>query len=180
MKNVRNIALYALAVMCIVTVPFAVVSAQSPPVTDDQVDRIRTNCVSAKNILDRLHTSDTLLRVNRGQIYEYMSTKLMDRFNGRVTSNRYAAADLTTATQTYTDALAAFRVSYRAYEEQVSRALAIDCNKEPVSFYDAVANARIKRSQVHSDVLNLHQYIDQYRAAVDVFEGGFKANEGSR
>jgi hypothetical protein len=180
MKNVRRIALYALITVCAVTVPFAVVGAQTPLMTDEQVDRIRTSCVSAKNILNQLHTSDTLLRVNRGQIYEYMSTKLMDRFNGRVTSNRYKADDLSSITNTYASALTAFRLSYQSYEEQVSKALSINCSKEPVSFYDAVATARIKRTQVHTDVLKLHQHIDEYRTAVDTFETDFITNGGVR
>lgn len=182
MKYVRNIALYALVAVCAVTVPFSVVGAQAqtPLMTDAQVERIRTSCASAKSILNQLHTSDTLLRVNRGQIYEYMSTKLMDRFNGRVTSNRYKPGDLSLTSSTYSSALATFRLSYQSYEEQLSKALGIDCAKEPVSFYDAVASARIKRTQVHGDVLKLHQHIDEYRVAVDVFELDFVNTGGAR
>ena len=166
-----------IAAVCVTVGVFGVSSAQSPLMTDEQVDRIRSNCVTAKNTLNQLHTSDALLRVNRGQIYEYMSTKLMDRFNGRATNSRFEAKDLTSVAQKYSFALTTFRLTYQSYEEQLTKALTIDCRKEPVSFYDAVANARTKRTQVHVEVVKLHQYIDEYRSAVDAFEADYKKGE---
>ena len=177
MKITQKIGISLIAAVCVTVGIVGVSSAQSPLMTDEQIERIRSNCVVAKNTLNQLHTSDALLRVNRGQIYEYMSTKLMDRFNGRASSNRFEVTDLTSAAQTYSSALATFRLSYQSYEEQLSKALAIDCRKEPVSFYDAVASARTKRTQVYVDVVKLHQHIDEYRSTVDAFEVNFQKDD---
>jgi hypothetical protein len=146
------------------------VSAQNTTITDQQIERIRTNCVSAKNTLNQLHSSDALLRVNRGQIYESMSTKLMERFNGRVAKSNFNNTSLVSVTTDYGLMLDTFRSDYITYEEKLSSAIDIDCLKQPVAFYDAISVARIERNQVHADVLKLNQYIDQYQLAVDQFE----------
>lgn len=154
------------------------VNAQGATITDAQMTRIRSNCISAKNTLNQLHASDALLRVNRGQIYESMTTKLMSRFNSRVESNHLDASKLVSVTQSYGSALTQFRTDYQSYEEQLSNALSIDCTKEPIAFYDSVASARTKRSRVHSDVVILHQYIDDYSSAFDNFATNFAKNNG--
>ncbi len=149
------------------------VSAQNTPVTDAQVERIKSSCLSAKNTLNQLRASDALLRVNRGQLYVSMTTKLMTRFNTRAESNGLNAKDLVAVTNSYNAAVNTFTADYKAYEEQLSSALRIDCTKEPVTFYDAVASARIKRAQVHTDVLAVHQLIDQYTSTFDAFSLNF-------
>lgn len=149
------------------------VSAENGVVTDAQINRIKSNCLSAKNTLNQLHASDALLRVNRGQIYLSMTTKLMTRFNTRAESNGVTAKDLITVTNNYNNAVNTFTADYKSYEEQLSLALRIDCTKEPVTFYDAVASARTKRTQVHSGVIVLHQLIDEYKATFDSFSADF-------
>jgi len=146
------------------------VSAQDEPMTDQQIERIRGNCVTAKNTLNQIHASDALLRVNMGQAYESMATKLMDGFNGRVSSNQFNNSYLVSSMRSYNSALNAFRSDYKSYEEQLSVALNINCSNQPVSFYDSVVQARTKRGIVHQDIDRLNQYIDKYQDAVTRFE----------
>lgn len=171
--NTKFIAPCLLVAALLSSVAFGIVSAQTATMTDAQIAQIRTSCVSAINTLNQLHANDALLRVNQGQVYESMSTKLMSRFNSRVTSNHLDGKDLIAVSQNYDTASTTFRDDYMVYEVQLSSALAIDCSKEPVSFYDAVAAARIKRAQVHADVVSLNHYIDDYSTAVDSFEANF-------
>ncbi len=146
--------------------------------TDEQLKKISANCVSIKNTLNQLHASDALLRVNRGQIYEAMATKLMDRFNGRLSSNKLDATGTTAVTTSYRSALDTFRVDYQSYERQMSAAIRIDCDKKPAEFHAAIEDARTKREKVHTDVLRLHQYIDDYRSAVNDFYINFERVSG--
>lgn len=146
--------------------------------TDEQEQRISANCVSIKNTLNQLHASDALLRVNRGQIYEAMSTKLMDRFNARLSSNGLDASGTSAVTTSYRTALATFRTDYQLYERQVSAALRIDCSEKPAEFHAAIEDARTKRAKVHTDVIRLHQYIDDYRSAVNDFYINFQRVSG--
>lgn len=151
-------------------VSFLRVSAQSTTMSSQQIERIVSNCVSARSTLTQLHTSDALLRVNRGQVYELMSTKLMGRFNDRVKNNGYSNKDIVEISTKYEAMLDRFRSDYIMYEEHLSLALSIDCSKQPTSFYDAVTSARTEREKVHSDVLRLNQYIHQYQLGIDQFE----------
>lgn len=152
------------------------VAAQNEAISDQQIEQIRSNCASTKNTLNQLHSSDALLRVNMGQIYESMSTKLMDRFNGRVANNSFNNDNLVSIATSYNLALDTFRSDYRIYEEQLSLALNINCSNQPIAFYDAVSSARTKRNQVHTDVVKLNQYIDDYQLAVNQFEKDYQAS----
>lgn len=153
---------------------FIITKAQSTnTISDSQIKLIKTNCVSTKDTLNRIHASDALLRVNMGQIYESISTKLMDGFNGRVVGNNLNGINLISISSEYGQTLDKFRADYINYEEKMSTAMSIDCNKQPVSFYDAIASARTHRKQVGSDVKELNQLIKEYKQAVDKIEKDF-------
>ncbi len=176
MQKPRRLIIFGLiATVLASAVVLTSVSAEGSPITDAQINRIKSNCVSVKNTLNQLHVSDALLRVNRGQAYLSMTTKLMTRFNSRVDSNNLNSKNLVSVTNNYNNALNNYVADYISYEEQLSAALKIDCTKEPVTFYDAVASARTKRTQVHSDVVILHQLIDEYGATFDDFSKSFTA-----
>jgi len=167
----RRIILFAMASILSVglLLPFAGNSAHAEDLSPDQVERVKANCVSIKNSLNQLHASDALLRVNRGQVYEAMSTKLMDAFNDRLGSNRLDNKAMTTVTTNYRTALTNFRLDYIAYEQKLSEAIRIDCTAQPNTFHAALEEARTLRTKVHEDVLKLHRIIDDYRSAVSDF-----------
>lgn len=145
-------------------------NAQTVPITDQQIKLIRNNCISTKSTLNQLHSSDALLRVNIGQSYESMSAKLMENFNIRVASNSMNNTSLNTAAINYGLLLDAFRVDYITYEKQLSLAMGINCDVQPVAFYDAVTLARERRNQMHNDILGLNQSLEQYKLTIDQFE----------
>lgn len=149
---------------------YEAVAAQILPMSDQQVELIRNNCISAKGTLNQLHSSDALLRVNIGQIYESMTTKLMEQFNSRVAANGIDNASLLVITTNYTVLLDSFRTDYIIYEKQLSSSINFDCQAQPAAFYETVATARLNRQQIHSDVVKLNQFLDQYRLAIDQFE----------
>jgi hypothetical protein len=143
--------------------------AQSASLTSEQIELIRNNCTSTKSTLSQLHASDALLRVNRGQIYESMASKLMDPFNDRLSNNRLDSRATSAVTSSYRTALDTFRTDYRLYEEKLSSAIRIDCANNPTLFYTTIEQARVNRAKVHEDVVKLHRYIDDYRSAVGDF-----------
>ena len=149
--------------------PFAGKPAYAEDLTPDQVAKVKANCISIKNSLSQLHASDALLRVNRGQVYESMATKLMDTFNDRLSSNRLDNKAMTTVTGSYRSALMTFRTDYIAYEQKLSEAIRIDCTTQPNTFHTAIEEARTLRTQVHEDVLKLHRLIDDYRSSLSSF-----------
>ena len=131
--------------------------------TEEHIARIRSNCIEAQSTLSQLHTSDALLRVNRGQLYESISTKLMTPFNSRATLNRFDVTKLSSAAADYERELMAFRANYKSYEEAMSQALKINCTNQPVAFYDNVNDARAKRLVVHENTVNLKNIIQRYK-----------------
>lgn len=155
--------------------PLTFAQAQTPaPLTDEQRVRVVANCTTIKNTLTQLRASDALLRVNRGQAYETLSSRLMDTFNARLSSNGLDAKGMLSVTATYDANLAAFRTSYQSYERQLVTAIRIDCVKDPDGFHAAIADARTKRTAVHEQVLKLHQSIDDYTTVVNDFYVDYK------
>jgi hypothetical protein len=158
---------------------FALKTTNAEDLSADQNNRIQANCLSIKSSLSQLHASDALLRVNRGQIYESVGTKLMNSFNSRLSNNSLDNKGLVSVANEYQTALTTFRTDYQQYEQQLSATIKIDCTKEPTAFHNALQDARTKRSKVHDDVLRLNQYIDDYRSAVNDFMLNFQRVTGS-
>lgn len=180
MKTVGRIT----AVFVVLGALFAVIGAQqaaaqsSPLLTEEQQRQLQINCTTIKSSLSQLHASDALLRVNRGQIYESMKSRLMDRFNGRLTSNSLDAKGLISTTQDYQESLERFRSSYQSYERQLATLIRIDCVENPQDFYVTLQDTREKRTKVHETVTQLHELIDDYRSGVDDFRVNFERISG--
>lgn len=147
------------------------------PMTDEHIARIRTNCVDAQATLFQLHASDAGLRVNRGQLYESISTKLIAPFNSRIVLNRISDETLLTTAAQYDRQLLAFRQQYQQYEEAMSATLDINCVNQPVAFYDSVTDTRAKRKLTHEATVELHKTIQRYGAEVDIYAKNFEADQ---
>lgn len=156
------------------TVVSTAVMAQEARLSDAHIARIKAECAGAFVSIDQLHRSDARLRVNRGQYYEYISTKLMAPLNSRIAFNRLDGTALIAATTQYEKALSQFRSDYITYEQAVARVLKVNCYDEPQRFYELVMDARQKRGVVHEDVVLIHQYIDEYQAAFRTFRADYE------
>lgn len=153
------------------------VGAEEPRMTEAHIERIKANCVEAQTQLSRIHTNDALLRVNRGQLYERLLTKLMSPFNSRVALNNLNGSSLVATTAAYEQQLMEFRANYQQYEEAMSATLRINCINQPVAFYDSVADVRMKRGKVHNSTLQLQQSIHSYNTEFTSFAASFNGGE---
>lgn len=160
-------------------VVFGVVASaeEAVPMTDEHIARIRANCLDAQATLFQLHASDAGLRVNRGQIYESISTKLMAPFNSRIVLNRISDENLLTTAAQYDKQLEAFRQQYQQYEEAMSATLRINCVNQPVAFYDSVADTREKRRLTHQATVELHKTIQKYGSEFETYAKNFQADK---
>ncbi|MDB5179732.1 MAG: exported protein of unknown function [Candidatus Saccharibacteria bacterium] len=177
MKIRIRLVLFAMIAASLLSV-FVLKNSYAADLSSDQITRIQANCLSIKGSLNQLHASDALLRVNRGQIYESVGTKLMDSFNSRLSNSGLDNKGLVSVANEYQAALTTFRMDYQAYEQQLSATIRIDCTKDPTTFHNALEDARTKRSTVHDDVTHLNQYIDDYRSAVNDFMLNFERVTG--
>lgn len=148
------------------------------PMTEAHIARIRANCVSAQATLTQLHASDALMRVNRGQLFESLSTRLMVPFNGRIAKYTQQNVSLVESASNYDSQLAAFRSNYNQYEEAMSQTLKIDCQNQPVAFYDGVVDTRHKREATHDSVVTLQKTIQDYGMRFEAFAKNFQ--EGAK
>lgn len=179
MKFPKKVIVLGFAAAFLLSFGFSGVSSAQTELTDEQLKRINNNCLSIKNTLNQLRSSDALLRVNRGQLYEAVGGKLMNNFNSRVSSNGRDAKGLTLTTTNYQTALTTFRDDYKAYALQLSSAIKIDCATQPTQLHAAIIDARQKRAKVHTDVIRLNQYIDDYRSGVSDFLINFERTSGN-
>lgn len=154
---------------CVFFVVNAHAQSNESTMTEAHIERIRNNCVEAQSSLGQLHASDALLRVNRGQLYEFISTKLMAPLNSRIALNRLDGVSLISTSTEYGRQLATFRLNYQSYEESMSVVLKMKCTDQPVAFYDAVNATKIKRQKVHDSTLQLNASIRQYKAEFEAF-----------
>lgn len=152
----------------------ATAKAQVALMTDVHIERIRSNCVEAQTTLRQLHASDALLRVNRGQLYESILTKLMTPMNIRIGANQLDNKDLVFIASQYDQQLASFRLKYQQYEEAMSKTLKLNCTNQPVAFYDSVTDTRNKRKLTHESTVLLHKTIQTYKIQFEAFEKKFK------
>lgn len=175
-KRVR-LAVFTLVTASLLSV-FVFRNSNAVDLSAEQTGRISANCLSIKGSLNQLHASDALLRVNRGQIYESVGSKLMGNFNARLSNNSLDNKGLVVVANEYQTALTTFRSDYQAYEKQLSVAIKIDCTKDPTGFHTALEDARTKRGLVHADVVHLNEYIHDYRSAVNDFMLNFERVTG--
>ena len=160
------------ALLCGLSLLTSNVRAENVSLAESQLSLIRANCTPVKNTLNQLHASDALMRVNRGQVYEAIGTKLMQRFNNRVRSNSLNVSTLDATYYAYQQAMGNFRTDYISYEKALSQAIQVDCKSNPAGFYSSVENARSLRAVVHSDILKLGSLVDQYQQDFLIIKAG--------
>lgn len=163
------------AVACAVFLTVTARSLDVSPLSESHKERIVANCTSAKSSLQQLHRSDASLRVNRGQLYEFISTKLMARLNSRLVLNRLDASDLVAAAARYEQSLSYFRTTYQTYEEQLSALLRIDCQRQPEAFYYRALDVRQKRQAVAEVTSEIERYVVEYHQTFERFTAGYQA-----
>lgn len=168
------IGIVGLAVLLVA--PIVAKAENGEPLTDTQVAQIRGRCTSIQATLNRIHANDALLRVNQGQLYDKLSTKLMAPLNGRLALNRLNGTDLVRATSNYEVHLASFRSTYQNYEQSLSAVLRSDCENQPTTFYNLLETARANRVKVKKSVNDLERDITSYSKALKEFAKPY--NEG--
>lgn len=149
------------------------VRAADPP-TDLQLVQIRSRCNEIQATLSRVHANDALVRVNRGQLYERLSTKLAVPLNSRIALNRLDGSSLLSVTSTYDVHLNEFRSLYQSYEEQLSDTMRINCVNQPAKFYENLQSAREKRQAVRVATQQLSADIAEYKRVFTEFASSYR------
>ena len=148
--------------------------AEETNLTTSQIESIRSSCAGTESTLGQLHSNDALLRVNVGQAYESISTRLIKRFNSRVAYNNLNNSALILASDNYDKSLDAFRNSYRDYETSLSELIATDCQNNPTDFYNHLIVTRDKRLAVRKNIELINGQLQNYADNVNAFEVNYR------
>lgn len=157
--------------LSVIGVSVALLTIVNTPVVADQDDispekqtLIRQNCVTAQVALQQIQYSDAATRVNRGQGYESLLSRLIVPLNTRATANGFnnSATNLTATTNKYQTALNSFKKHYDNYDDALTDALRVKCQDKPIAFYHYLVEARKQRSSLANDVTTLTQLIEEY------------------
>lgn len=143
-------------------------SAQPADLTSEKRAIVVQTCVSAQTVLQKIQHNDAATRVNRGQAYATVISRLMTPLNTRSTSNGYnsSATLLTDTTKRYQQTLDNFKDHYKSYDNAVSSALKTKCKDKPEIFYGYIEDARRERQNVATDVATLSSLVGEYRVNV--------------
>lgn len=164
-------------VACIMLVSGPIAAAQeqtAQTLTDDQISLTKSNCRVTQTALQRIHEADALARFRLGQQYVLIS-KLMAPMNSRLSLNHIDSVDTVQTAVEFDKRRDEFTSLYIQYEETMSRALAIDCTNQPVSFYDTITLAREHRAAVRAVVERLNELAVQYKTQLDTKMSARKA-----
>jgi hypothetical protein len=174
--RLRNIVV-ALALVAAGSVAVQVRPAAAITVTPEVVARIRAHCVENQAALNRLHQTDAFLRNDRGDLYRTISDKLMVPLNRRLASNQLDGGSLITIAAQYSSEYDTFYNVYVDYDNALTKLLRINCDQEPVAFYNALLDARSKREAVSKSNQAIKEYVRQYGVSFSDFKSNFeKAN----
>ncbi len=137
-----------------------------------KIDTIKQNCVAAQVEIQRVRYNDAAIRVNRGQGYETLLSKMINPLNSRVTANGYNehASTLTTIATQYQKQLAKFKKDYDTYDDTLAILLRLKCVDKPETFYEKLEVARNQRLSLSTDITSLSQIINDYHAAAKKFQ----------
>ena len=161
--GVKSLLLPFVAVLGLFAMAATPVFAQEEePITQEKIALIRERCVENQASLNRLHQTDAFLRTDLGDLYRTISGKLMVPLNQRLVANRLDGGELITVAAEFEAEYDRFYASYIAYDNAMSELLAIDCTKQPVTFYNALLKARAERADVGAHNVRLKQLIVRY------------------
>ena len=146
-------------------------------ITPEKIEKIKTHCTENQATLNRLHQTDAFLRTNRGELYRTISDKLMVPLNRRLASNQLDAGSLLTITADFNAEYRVFFDAYIQYDNAMTHLLTIDCNKEPVTFYNALTSAREKRVILSESNQAIQDYIRAYGVEFTDFKESYEVNQ---
>lgn len=151
-----------------------------PGVHGAMFENITMDCLDVKFKLSKVHETDGLNRVNLGQLYEAMSTKLMGPLNSRIVNNHLDGSALVKNAAEYQLTLTKFKNDYQTYEEQMNDLIKSDCTSQKMVFYRNLENVQRLRTYVHNDILQLNRLIKTYKNDFQSFYDLHINNAGSQ
>ena len=148
------------------------VEAQSVDATADSeiIKTLDRNCSSVRVAIKNIHTNDALTRVNVGQRYNSISTKLMARLNGRLAINKLDSSKLVNITNEFESTRLKFNSNYNDYDTAMTDLQRVKCSNNVADYYQKLTVAREARNKLSEDVKILDELLVRYKEEVQVIK----------
>jgi len=126
-----------------------------------QLQKISQACQRQQVNLRSLQKRDTILRINRGRLYD-MSQRQTGAFVARLQANNITDSPIMQLDLDFRTTFLQFKVDYDQYAEYLEQAIGIDCAAKPAEFYSLLLRATDARKKVGADVTKLRDQTNQY------------------
>ena len=148
------------------------VEAQSVDATADSeiIKTLERNCSSVRVTIKNIHTNDSLTRVNVGQRYNSISTKLMARLNGRLAINKLDSSKLVNITNEFESTRLKFNSNYNDYDTAMTDLQRANCSNNVADYYQKLTVAREARNKLSEDVKILDELLVRYKEEVQAIK----------
>lgn len=131
----------------------------------DQIEKVRQACQRQQVNLRNLQKRDTVLRINRGRLYD-VTLRQTGAFVARLQANKVEAPKLIELDASMRQTFLRFKTDYDTYGNYLGKAIEVDCQATPTEFYgyiDAAASARVVIGQ---DVATFKSQLNEYIGAM--------------
>lgn len=128
---------------------------------------VKQRCERLQSTVRQVHTDDSLLRVNAGQVYNRLSGQLMARLNSRLALNRIDSTAFVEVSGRLDGHRGEFAKKHTAYDIDMTELSNIDCKTRPAEFYAGLVKVRDSRKEVASIMASMNRAVKEYQAAVE-------------
>ncbi|HSX27914.1 MAG TPA: hypothetical protein VLF60_00510 [Candidatus Saccharimonadales bacterium] len=158
----RHTIRFTLALL-VALIPALQVAAQPSPseLSSDQLNQIKQGCRQVQVSLRSLQKRDTVLRINRGRLYD-MTLRQTGAFVSRLDANKVEDPTIKQLDSNIRAEYQHFIADYDHYGDSLNTTVTIDCEAKPQEFYAALVQAADQRKTVGKDVSTIKQEIEQY------------------
>lgn len=128
-----------------------------------QLQKISQACGRQQVNLRSLQKRDTVLRINRGRLYD-MSQRQTGAFIARLQANNITNSSLVQLDSSFRQTFLQFKDNYDQYAEYLEQAIGMDCAAKPSEFYSVLLQANEARKKVGADVASMRNQTNLYIA----------------
>ena len=150
-----------IAALVAALVGFVPAYAQTTNPDASQLQKIAQGCQRQQVNLRSLQKRDTVLRINRGRLYD-MSQRQTGAFIARLQANTVTDSTLVQLDSSFRETFLQFKDDYDQYAEYLEQAIGMDCAAKPGEFFNTLLQATEARKKVGADVAKLRDQTNQY------------------
>lgn len=176
-KTTFYLASFLVASSLLITPQTVLAESVDVSIDSEITKALRQNCSSVRVAVKNIHTNDALTRVNVGQRYNSISTKLMARLNGRLAINKLDSSKLVNITNNFESARLKFNSNYNDYDTAMTELQRASCLDNVADYYQKLIVARDARNRLSEDIKTMNDLLIRYREEVQAVKGSISGGQ---